>query len=85
MDAAWATWDGKRNSAQGPLVERLQRDDARVFRSEREFATMERHALLAASAVLLTACATGGMYDQPYSLFEPHAARQTRSPIPARR
>jgi hypothetical protein len=44
---------------------------------------MERHALLAASAVLLAACATGGMYDQPYSLFEPHAPRQTQEMRPA--
>jgi hypothetical protein len=34
--------------------------------------------LVAASALLLAACATGGgMYDQPYALFQPQATRPT--------
>jgi hypothetical protein len=40
--------------------------------------------LLAASAMLLAACATGGgMYDQPYALFQPQAAKPTEEMRPA--
>src|SRR5215470_14841282 len=40
--------------------------------------------LLAASAAVLAACATGtGMYDQPYALIEPHGTRATQEMVPA--
>lgn len=46
---------------------------------------MQKHVrvLLAAGAALLAACATGGMYDQPYALFEPHRTSPTQDMLPA--
>jgi hypothetical protein len=43
-----------------------------------------RALLLIASALLLAACATeGGMYDQPYALFQPQGTRPTEEMRPA--
>jgi hypothetical protein len=39
--------------------------------------------LFAAGAVVLAACATEGMYDQPYALIEPHGTRATQEMVPA--
>jgi len=42
------------------------------------------HPALAAFALLLAACATGGgMYDQPYALFQPQGTRPTEEMRPA--
>jgi hypothetical protein len=39
--------------------------------------------LLIVCATALAACAAGGMYDQPYALFEPHATSPTQDLRPA--
>ena len=39
--------------------------------------------LLIVCAATLAACAAGGMYDQPYALFEPHGRSPTQDMRPA--